>query len=154
MEAHIEKLVFGGQAMGKTPDGKLGFIWGALPGETVEVEVLKNKKNFRAFAHEEMARYFKTSFVRAVQDFVPAVRAADITRSEKIGIRAQLINTHTDELVMDYMILTDSHSTHVLNSVSPGFTSSMSFAKMVCDDYLFAGAKRSTKDLAAPMASI
>jgi 23S rRNA (uracil1939-C5)-methyltransferase len=40
----IEKLVNGGQGLGRTPEGKAAFIWNALPGETVEVEVLDNKK--------------------------------------------------------------------------------------------------------------
>ena len=41
----IEKLVFGGQGFGRTDEGKAAFIWNALPGETVEVEILENKKN-------------------------------------------------------------------------------------------------------------
>ncbi len=45
MNAQIEKLVFGGQALGKTPDGKLAFVWGALPDETVELDIIKDKKN-------------------------------------------------------------------------------------------------------------
>lgn len=40
----IEKLVFGGQGLGRTAEGKAAFIWNALPGETVEVEILDNKK--------------------------------------------------------------------------------------------------------------
>ncbi|MEK7083760.1 MAG: TRAM domain-containing protein, partial [Patescibacteria group bacterium] len=44
MNVHIDKLVFGGQAMGKTPDGKIAFVWNALPGEDVELDVIKNKK--------------------------------------------------------------------------------------------------------------
>lgn len=39
----VEKLVFGGQALGRLPDGKVIFIWNALPGETVEVEHIKKK---------------------------------------------------------------------------------------------------------------
>ncbi len=41
----IEKLVFGGQALARV-DQKVYFIWNALPGEVVNVEVTKKKKNF------------------------------------------------------------------------------------------------------------
>lgn len=41
----IEKIVFGGQAMARH-DGRVYFIWGALPGEEVEIEVYKNKKTY------------------------------------------------------------------------------------------------------------
>ena len=42
----IEKLVPGGQALATLADGKKAFIWGAMPGETVEFELTKNKKTY------------------------------------------------------------------------------------------------------------
>lgn len=44
MQILIEKLVFGGQALGRTPDGQVIFVWNALPGESVQVDVVKKKK--------------------------------------------------------------------------------------------------------------
>lgn len=44
-QIHIEKLIFGGQALGRL-DGKTIFVWNALPGEDVEIEYISNKKNF------------------------------------------------------------------------------------------------------------
>ncbi len=41
----IEKLIFGGQGLARK-DGQVIFVWGGLPGEEVEIEVLKKKKNF------------------------------------------------------------------------------------------------------------
>ena len=41
----IEKLVYGGQGLAHL-NGKAIFVWNALPGEEVEVEYIKNKKNF------------------------------------------------------------------------------------------------------------
>lgn len=41
----IDKLVFGGQGMGRV-DNKVYFVWNALPGELVNVAVIKKKKNF------------------------------------------------------------------------------------------------------------
>lgn len=43
-QVKIEKLVFGGQGMGHY-EGKTIFVWGALPGEVVKVEVIKKKKD-------------------------------------------------------------------------------------------------------------
>lgn len=45
-EVTIESLVFGGQGIGTLPDGKKVFVWNALPGETVSVELSKNKKDY------------------------------------------------------------------------------------------------------------
>lgn len=42
----IEKLVFGGQGLAHLNDGRVVFVWNALPGEEVEIEIIKNKKDF------------------------------------------------------------------------------------------------------------
>ena len=52
------------------------------------------------------------------------------------GIRAQLLDVTTDELVMDFIIEGDSNSVHVLNAVSPAFTCSFPFAAYVVDKYV------------------
>ncbi len=45
-EVKIEKLVFGGQGMGRLQDGRIAFVWNALPGEVVKVTPIKKKKEF------------------------------------------------------------------------------------------------------------
>lgn len=42
----LDKIVGGGQALGTMEDGRKLFVWGGLPGETVEVQVTKKKSNF------------------------------------------------------------------------------------------------------------
>lgn len=45
-EVKIEKLVPGGQAFGELSDGRKVFVWGALPGETVRVQLTKSKRHY------------------------------------------------------------------------------------------------------------
>ena len=42
----IDKLIPGGQGIGTLESGKKALVWGALPGETVEFEITKNKSSF------------------------------------------------------------------------------------------------------------
>lgn len=42
-ETKLEAIVGGGQALGLAPDGRKFFVWGGLPGETVEAQVTKKK---------------------------------------------------------------------------------------------------------------
>lgn len=42
----ISKLVPGGQGLGRLDDGRAVFVWNALPGEEVEIELLKKKKDY------------------------------------------------------------------------------------------------------------
>jgi len=44
MKIKIDKLVFGGQGLGKF-EGKTAFIWNALPGEQIEADLIKKRKN-------------------------------------------------------------------------------------------------------------
>lgn len=44
MQLQLDKIVGGGQALGTLEDGQKAFVWGGLPGETVEI-VVTNKKS-------------------------------------------------------------------------------------------------------------
>lgn len=43
VEVALEKIVGGGQALGLLGDGRKVFVWGGLPGETVEIQITKKK---------------------------------------------------------------------------------------------------------------
>jgi len=49
------------------------------------------------------------------------------------GIRAQLVSKKNKNLVMDFIIEKRENSLHILNAVSPAFTSSLSFTNYVLD---------------------
>lgn len=99
-------------------------------------QYLQNKQRFRQFAHNEALRVFKRKFIQAAQCLIPAVKETHLLNSDKIGIRAQLLNLKTRELVMDFLVENTKNSTHILNAVSPAFTSSFSFAKLVVDEVI------------------
>lgn len=42
----LEKLTYGGEAMGRLPDGRAVFVPFGLPGENVRVELTEDRKNF------------------------------------------------------------------------------------------------------------
>ncbi len=90
-----------------------------------------NRQGFRTYTHQEVPRLLKSKFLSAARSLVPRLRAKDVLRSDKVGIRAQLYDQQKKELVMDFLMSTTKNETHVLNAVSPAFTSAFSFAKMV-----------------------
>ncbi len=92
-----------------------------------------NQNNFRKLAHSEMKKYLKSVFLRAGQKLVPSLHADDLQASAKAGIRPQLVNIKTKKLEMDYILETADNSIHVLNAISPAFTCSLAFAKMIVD---------------------
>jgi 23S rRNA (uracil1939-C5)-methyltransferase len=46
LTVRTDRLVAGGDAMGRADDGRVVFVTGALPGELVDVEVTEEKKDF------------------------------------------------------------------------------------------------------------
>jgi len=94
-------------------------------------QYIRNQEGFRQFSHEEAGRFIKAKFVQAAQKLVPAVKIEHLLASNKVGIRAQLLNKETHQLVMDFLVEHRKNSTHVLNAVSPAFTSSFSFSEHV-----------------------
>jgi len=105
----------------------------ATIGWRLAQQYLRNRQGFRGFAHAEGRRILKRYFVEAARVLVPAVRSEDLLRSGKVGIRAQLLDRRSGELVMDFVVEQGPRSTHVLNAVSPGFTSAFSFARVILD---------------------
>src|SRR6187551_1416919 len=50
----IQKLVHGGQGLSTLADGRKVFVWNALPGERVEVRVIKRKRSYAEAIAEEV----------------------------------------------------------------------------------------------------
>jgi hypothetical protein len=49
------------------------------------------------------------------------------------GIRAQLVHLPTGKLEQDFLVSKLGNSTHVLNAVSPGWTSSIPFGQFIVE---------------------
>lgn len=97
---------------------------------------IKNSFNFRNLAFDEIKKYNKSYFVGLASSMVKHLDIKGFTEWGKPGIRAQLLNKTTNELVMDFVVEGDRESIHILNAVSPAFTCSFPFAKYVVDNYI------------------
>ncbi len=97
---------------------------------------LTNSFGFRNIALEEIKKYNRSYFARLAQDLVREIDVNGFTEWGKPGIRAQLLNKQTRELIMDFVVEGDNDSIHVLNAVSPAFTCCFPFAAWVADNYI------------------
>lgn len=82
----------------------------------------------------EMPKYSRRYLVGQAAALVPSVRADDFRESGRIGVRAQLLHVPTGRLEMDFVVRPGEGSTHVLNAVSPAWTSSLAMAEWICDN--------------------
>jgi len=90
---------------------------------------------FRAAALSEAKKYFSKYMLSEARRLVPEINISDIEDTPKVGIRPQLVDWDSKNLVMDFIVLKDGDSVHILNSISPTFTCSMAFAKHVVDNF-------------------
>ncbi|MBN1870493.1 MAG: L-2-hydroxyglutarate oxidase [Candidatus Omnitrophica bacterium] len=97
---------------------------------------LTNAFGFRDLAVEEIKKYNKKYFIGLAQKMVRGIDPKGFTEFTEPGIRAQLLDKKSLLLVQDFVIEGDTHSTHILNGVSPAFTCSFPFAEFITSDYI------------------
>ena len=81
----------------------------------------------------EVPKYSRARLVRQAAALVPSVRPEDFTIKGHPGVRAQLLHVPTGRLEMDFVVQGDGLSTHMLNAVSPAWTSSLAVADYVVE---------------------
>ncbi|MGB3400301.1 MAG: L-2-hydroxyglutarate oxidase, partial [Candidatus Deferrimicrobiaceae bacterium] len=94
---------------------------------------------FRGVALQEPRKYSRRVFFRDAARLVKVLSPSDIEPSEKVGIRAQLVDWRTKDLVMDFQVIADGDAIHVLNPISPAFTSSMDIAETLVREHFTGG---------------
>lgn len=95
-----------------------------------------NAFGFRSLAYEEVRKYQKSHFLGLATALTKERDHCGFNQWSKPGIRAQLLNTDTLELVQDFVVERKENSVHILNAVSPAFTCAFPFAKWVVDTYM------------------
>lgn len=88
----------------------------------------------------ELPKYLRRVLIKQASALVPAVTEADFRVKGAPGMRAQLWHRPTKRLEMDFVVRSDGHSTHLLNVVSPGWTTALAVAEHVVTQMAEAGA--------------
>ncbi len=96
---------------------------------------LTNAFGFRELAIEEMKKYNKEYFLSLAKALTKNYNLSSFNEWSVPGIRAQLLNKNTLELVQDFVVERKDNSIHVLNAVSPAFTSSIPFTEWIVENY-------------------
>jgi (S)-2-hydroxyglutarate dehydrogenase len=81
----------------------------------------------------ELAKYSKQRFYETAKKLMPSLAIDEMIPTRKVGIRPQLVNQRTGALEMDYIFESTQNTLHVLNTISPAFTSAFAFAEMIAD---------------------
>lgn len=84
----------------------------------------------------EWPKVMEGSLVRESLELVPSASKVKHWQKRPPGIRAQLVHLPTGRLEQDFVVTEKLNSIHILNSVSPGWTSAIPFGRFVATKIL------------------
>lgn len=95
-----------------------------------------NVHDLPKLAKGELPKIFLKRLIQDAATLVPDVEHIKGWERLSPGIRAQLVDLKSGELINDFIVERDQHSTHVLNAVSPGWTASIPFGCYIAEGVL------------------
>ncbi len=90
---------------------------------------------FRSVALSEPRKYVPAYLHRDAARLVRGFDPAEVEAADKVGIRPQLVDWRTKQLLMDFIVERAGDTLHVLNPISPAFTSSMELARQIGEEH-------------------
>ena len=92
--------------------------------------------SFSDILKSELPKLKQASLVKESAILVPSARHIKEWKKKPPGIRSQLVDLKTGKLVQDFIVENYQNSTHILNAVSPGWTSALPFGKWIAENYV------------------
>ena len=89
--------------------------------------------NFGTILKSELPKVLEYSLVKATTDMVPTSSNVQVWYKKPPGIRAQLVHLPDGKLEQDFVVKKYLNSTHILNAVSPGWTSALPFGRWITE---------------------
>jgi L-2-hydroxyglutarate oxidase len=96
-----------------------------------------NSHDFGAILKSEWPKIIQKLLVNQSIELVPSAKGVRDWHRKPPGIRAQLVHLPTGKLEQDFVVIKQSNATHILNAVSPGWTSSIPFGKHIVTQHVF-----------------
>ena len=87
--------------------------------------------DFGAILKSEIPKFLESTLVDESTKLVPNASSVSAWHKKPPGIRAQLVHLPTGRLEQDFVVTSHLNSTHILNAVSPGWTSAIPFGAHV-----------------------
>ena len=81
----------------------------------------------------EFPKLFTKSLVKDIEKLVPGIDQGQLWKKLQPGIRAQLVNIESGKLEQDFVVRQKENSIHILNAVSPGWTSALPFGRSIAE---------------------
>jgi len=92
-------------------------------------KIIFNENKLQTLALQEFSLLTKNGFFNQVKKMFSNIKPHDLELSnQKVGIRSQIFDPQSKNLVNDFVIINHKNTTHVLNAISPAWSASFAFA--------------------------
>jgi L-2-hydroxyglutarate oxidase len=81
----------------------------------------------------ELPKFLESRLAHESLSLVPTANRVKVWHKKPPGIRAQLVHLPTGRLEQDFVVKNKMNSTHILNVVSPGWTSALPFGRFIVE---------------------
>jgi L-2-hydroxyglutarate oxidase len=93
--------------------------------------IIGDSHDLKAILKTEWPKVLENRLVKESRDLVPTANQVKKWQKKPPGIRAQLVHLPSGKLEQDFVVRSVGNSTHVLNAVSPGWTSAIPFSRWI-----------------------
>ena len=90
--------------------------------------------DFGAIIKTEWPKMIQSMLVKESTELVPTANTVKDWHRKPPGIRAQLVHLPTGKLEQDFVVKGVANCTHILNAVSPGWTSALPFGRWIAQE--------------------
>ena len=92
-------------------------------------KIILNENKLRTLALQELSLLTKRGFFNQIKKMFDNINPDDLELSDqKVGIRSQIFDPQSKNLVNDFIVINQKNTTHVLNAISPAWSASFAFA--------------------------
>ncbi|EMH80621.1 putative dehydrogenase [alpha proteobacterium HIMB114] len=92
-------------------------------------KIIFNENKLRTLALQELSLLTKRGFFNQIKKMFDNINPGDLELSDqKVGIRSQIFDPQSKNLVNDFVVINQKNTTHVLNAISPAWSASFAFA--------------------------
>ena len=98
------------------------------------LKIIFNENNLRNLAISEFKNLFLSNVKKSSNVYFKH-NPAKIELSSKVGIRSQIFDKNSKKLFNDFVLIKQNNIIHILNAISPAWTSSFAMAEFICEKY-------------------
>lgn len=100
------------------------------------IKIIKNENKLRSLAISEFRNLFIFHIRNSTKLYFKSSLKVSLSASAKVGIRSQIFDNQTKTLFNDFVVVKQKKTIHILNAISPAWTSSFAMAKYIRSNFL------------------